>query len=99
MRASSRTLARSNRRKAIKIVDALAYVAGVGGNLAAIPQIIKAWSSDAPGLAVTTWMIFVCIGLVWLAYAILHRQRPLIIANCVGISCSTAVVLGWMLNN
>lgn len=87
------------RRKATKAVDGLAYVVGIGGNLAVVPQIIKAWESDAPGLAITTWILFTLIGFIWLAYAILHKQKPLIVAQCVGISCNLLVVAGWTLNN
>jgi uncharacterized protein with PQ loop repeat len=80
-------------------VDVMAYVVGIGGNLAVVPQIIKAWQSDAPGLAVMTWLLFVFIGFIWLVYAIQHKQKPLIVAQTVGISCNIAVVLGWVVNN
>ncbi len=80
-------------------VDILAYIVGIGGNIAVIPQIIKAWESDAPGLAILTWILFICIGFIWLAYAILHKQKPLIIAQIVGISCNMLVVGGWIFNN
>jgi len=89
----------SARSKAVKTVDIMAYVVGVGGNIAVVPQIIKAWESDAPGLAVLTWILFTGIGLVWLAYAILHHQKPLIVAQSVSITCNLAVVLGWAYNN
>jgi uncharacterized protein with PQ loop repeat len=85
--------------KTAKAVDAMAYIVGVGGNIAVIPQIVAAWQSNAPGLAVTTWLLFVAIGLIWLVYAVQHKQRPLIVAQTVGISCNMAVVLGWMVNN
>jgi len=77
----------------------MAYVVGVGGNIAVIPQIIKAWESDAPGLAILTWVVFIVIGFIWLAYAILHKQKPLIVAQIVGISCNMLVVGGWIFNN
>lgn len=77
----------------------MAYVVGVGGNIAVVPQIIKAWQSNAPGLAVSTWLLFVAIGLIWLVYAIQHQQKPLIVAQSVGISCNLLVVVGWMVNN
>jgi uncharacterized protein with PQ loop repeat len=77
----------------------MAYVVGVGGNIAVIPQIIKAWESDAPGLAILTWVLFIVIGFIWLAYAILHKQKPLIVAQIVGISCNMLVVGGWIFNN
>lgn len=87
------------RKQTVRTVDMLAYIIGVGGNLAAIPQIVKAWQSNAPGLAVLTWLLFVCFGVVWLAYAILHRQRPLIVAQTVGIAANMAVISGWLVNN
>ena len=77
----------------------MAYTVGIAGNFAIVPQVIKAWQSNAPGLAVMTWLLFTAIGCVWLAYAIQHRQRPLIVAQAVCISCDLAVVLGWIVNN
>src|SRR5690606_30362231 len=87
------------RKRLTKTVDGMAYVVGVGGNIAVVPQIIKAWESDAPGLAVSTWVLFTLIGFIWLAYAILHEQKPLIVAQSVGITCNLLVVSGWVLNN
>ena len=85
--------------KTRRTVDVMAYVVGVGGNVAVIPQIIKAWQSDAPGLAVVTWLLFVGIGGIWLIYAVQHKQKPLIVAQTVGIACNLAVVAGWAFNN
>lgn len=90
---------RITRRRATRVVDSLAYVVGVGGNIAVIPQVIKAWESNAPGLAIMTWVLFSFIGCIWLVYAILHNQKPLIVAQSVGISCNLLVVSGWVFNN
>lgn len=87
------------RAKTTQTIDGMAYFVGVFGNIAVIPQIIKAWQSDAPGLAILTWLLFIMIGLIWLAYAIIHKQKPLIVAQIVSISCNLAVVAGWMFNN
>jgi len=95
---SDTTLAQRLPRTA-RTVDVIAYVVGVGGNIAVIPQIIKAWQSDAPGLAVLTWVLFSGIGMLWLAYAILHRQKPLIVAQITSITCNLLVVSGWLFNN
>jgi uncharacterized protein with PQ loop repeat len=77
----------------------MAYFVGVGGNIAVIPQIIKAWESNAPGLAVLTWLLFSLIGIIWLVYAILHHQKPLIVAQAVSITCNMLVVGGWIFNH
>jgi uncharacterized protein with PQ loop repeat len=87
------------RPKTQKAVDYMAYIVGVGGNVAVVPQIIKAWQSNAPGLAVITWLLFSGIGCIWLIYAIQHKQKPLIVAQIVGIACNMAVVIGWAINN
>ncbi len=86
-------------QKAEQAVDSMAYFVGVTGNIAVIPQIIKAWESDAPGLAVLTWLLFVGIGFIWLVYAIVHKQKPLIVAQTVGITCNLLVVGGWAFNH
>lgn len=86
------------RRQTRTSVDRLAYFIGVVGNIAVLPQIIKAWEADAPGLAITTWIMFMFFGFIWLIYAIQHRQKPLIVAQVVGISCNIAVVSGWAFN-
>ena len=88
-----------SKKQTTKTVDTMAYVVGIGGNIAVLPQIIKAWQSDAPGLAVLTWLLFIGIGFIWLAYAVIHKQKPLIVAQMVGIRCNIAVVLGWVFNN
>ena len=83
----------------VREIDMIAYVTSIGGNIAVVPQIVRAWSGPAPGLAVLTWLLFVGVGLIWLTYAILHAQKPLIFAQTVGILCNLAVVLGWLVNN
>lgn len=87
------------RARTTQAVDWMAYIVGVGGNIAVVPQIIKAWQSDAPGLAVLTWVLFSGTGGLWLAYAILHRQKPLIVAQATSIACNLLVVSGWLFNN
>jgi MtN3 and saliva related transmembrane protein len=88
-----------SKAKATKIVDKFAYVMGVVGNIAVIPQIIKAWESDAPGLSILTWLLFTVIGIIWLVYAILHKQKPLAVAQGISIVCNLLVVIGWSFNN
>ena len=87
------------RERSTKVVDLMAYVVGVGGNIAVVPQIIDAWRGPAPGLSVLTWLMFVMIGLIWLVYAIIHQQRPLLIAQIANMSCNMLVVIGWVVHN
>lgn len=77
-------------------VNTMAYTIGVGGNVAAMPQIIRAWQGPAPGISGLSWILYVVIGCIWLVYAIQHRQKPLIIAQAVCITADLAVVVGWL---
>ncbi|MEI6249436.1 MAG: hypothetical protein WCP00_02425 [bacterium] len=86
-------------KKSKKTVIYMTYIIGVVGNIAVIPQIIKAWQTKAPGLAVSTWIMFVIFGLIWLIYAIQNKQKPLIVAQVVGLTCNIGVVAGWIFNN
>jgi uncharacterized protein with PQ loop repeat len=81
------------------MVDSMAYFVGVVGNIAVVPQIVKAWQGPSPGLAIMTWVLFTLIGFIWLFYAILHKSKPLIVAQSVGIACNLLVVLGWLYNH
>jgi uncharacterized protein with PQ loop repeat len=89
----------SQKKTSTKTIDMIAYFIGIFGNIAVIPQIIEAWQSSTPGLAILTWVLFTFFGVVWLMYAIIHKSKPLIIANAIGILCNVLVVSGWMFNH
>ncbi len=80
-------------------IDAMAYVGGLAGNLATIPQIIKAWQGPTTGLAILTWVLFIAVNISWLVYAMYRKQTPLLVTQIVGIVCNTAVVVGWLVNS
>jgi uncharacterized protein with PQ loop repeat len=80
-------------------IDTMAYIVGIGGNVATLPQIVRVWQGAAPGVAVSTWAMFVGIGVIWLVYAVKHNQKPLIVAQLAGLSCNFAIVVGWLIHN
>ena len=77
----------------------MAYVVGIAGNLAVIPQLIKAWQSSAPGMSVLTWVFFIVTASVWLVYGIRHKQKPLIVSTTASIIFNFLIVAGWLYNN
>ncbi len=83
----------------INEIDMMAYAAGIAGNIAIIPQIIKAWQGPAPGLAISTWLLFLFVDLSWLIYAIRRKQRPLLFTEAMGLLFYVAVISGWMLHH
>lgn len=96
---SVHSLLRLSKRRKIKILDTSVYIVGLAGNLAVVPQAVKAWSGPTPGLAISTWVLFTFVSLIWLTYAIVHKQKPLIFAQLGGLVVNALVVTGWLVNN
>lgn len=90
---------RLTNKKMSRAIDGLAYFIGIAGNAAIIPQIVEAWQSPAPGMAIATWIVFTFISIIWLVYAILHKQKPLITAQVTALACNLLVVGGWIFNH
>ena len=63
-----------------KIIDKLVYVAGFFGLAMTIPQIAIIWiGQNASGVSIITWASYFIIGAVFIAYGIVHKEKPLII--------------------
>jgi uncharacterized protein with PQ loop repeat len=80
-------------------MDGMAYAAGLAGNLAAVPQVIRVWQGSAPGVSIDTWVMYLILAVVWLVYAVKIKQRPLILAQIGSLVVNLSVVIGWFLHN
>jgi uncharacterized protein with PQ loop repeat len=80
-------------------VDDIAYVAALIGNIATVPQIITVWSGPSTGVSLASWLMYIMVGVAWLFYGLKNKQRPLVFAQILGISMSTLVVMGVLLNH
>jgi uncharacterized protein with PQ loop repeat len=81
-------------RKTIRIIDRCALVVGVLFPLTSLPQIFEILiAKDADGVSTITWASWVVLGLFWLAYGIVHKEKPIIISNIMWIILETIVVI------
>jgi len=62
-----------------------------------IPQIYDIWITKRPSVNAITWTSYLLIGMVWLFYGIVHKEKPIIFSNILGIITTGLVVLGAML--
>ena len=82
----------------MRLLDACVYTAGIIGPLATIPQIIKIYSShDALGVSLLTWSMYALFDIPWIIYAIVHRERPLIVCYVLWFLANTTVAIGALL--
>jgi uncharacterized protein with PQ loop repeat len=81
----------------VKIVDRAMAVAAVVHPLSAVPQISQIYSThDVSGVSLFTWLFFVLVGGVFLAYAVVHRIRPLILTQILW-SVNDLLIVGGIL--
>ncbi|MDB5225042.1 MAG: hypothetical protein JWO43_664 [Candidatus Adlerbacteria bacterium] len=82
----------------LKVLNITVYVIGILGPLATIPQILKIYSAhDALGVSFTSWAIYTLFDIPWIIYALVHRERPLIICYTLWFIFNLLVAVGVVL--
>lgn len=77
-------------------IDNFIYVVVVAGPLMTIPQIISVWDNGADSVSLLSWVSYLIIAFVWLAYGIKHREKPIIAVQIGWIVVDLAVVVGLL---
>lgn len=78
-----------------RIIDIAVFLVGGLGPLFTIPQLMQVWTEkNAEGLSLTTWVAYLFFSLVWLLYGIVHKEKPIILANTMYIILNTVIVIG-----
>lgn len=73
-------------------------VAAVLHPLTAVPQVVKIYTlKQASEFSLLTWATFVAIGVIFLAYAIAHKLKPLILTQVLWFIMDGLILLGIFL--
>lgn len=63
--------------------------------LMTIPQLLQIWvNGSVEGVSLATWAAFTFVSGVWAIYGILHKEKPLAIANTLMFFLNTGIVIG-----
>ncbi|HUO50447.1 MAG TPA: PQ-loop domain-containing transporter [Candidatus Paceibacterota bacterium] len=82
-------------RFGLRILDVTVYIAGIVGPLATIPQIVQIYTThSAAGVSVATWVMYVLFDTPWIAYAVVHKERPLLLCYVLWVLCNALVAVG-----
>ncbi len=85
-------------KKRIAIIDDLSYVAIFAGLFMTIPQVLKIWiEKESAGVSVTTWVSYTILGVFWVYYGLIHKEKPIIVGNVLGLLLNVAVVVGLLM--
>lgn len=87
-----------NWNQKVAAIDKAMNVVAVIHPMTALPQIFQIYATkDVTGVSLLTWILFMFIGVVFLAYGILHKIKPLIILQLLWFIVDGAVVTGILL--
>lgn len=85
-------------RIGVRILDYVVIVAGFVGPLFSLPQVVTVWRDHATdGLSLTTWVSYVILSLISIIYALVHREKYLLVGDGLFLIVNTLVVLGILL--
>jgi uncharacterized protein with PQ loop repeat len=79
-------------------VDKAIYIVGIGGVFVFLPQLLKVWDSkNVAGLSLVSWVGMAIGSLIWVAYGLIHKQKPIIFINISLAIMQGLIVLGIIL--
>ena len=63
-----------------RVMDKMIYFVGVAGPIMTLPQLFKIWvEKNAAGISVISWITYLVLGIFWLSYGIMHKEKPIIV--------------------
>ena len=82
----------------VRFLDRFLIVIAVVGPLMTLPQIWKIYvNHNATGVSALTWGLYFCLGFPWVIYGIVHKEKPIIIANILWMLVNIIVTVGVLI--
>lgn len=73
-------------------------IAAVIHPLSALPQVYTIYvSQNVAGVSLWTWIGFMFIGFIFLAYGLVHRLKPIIVTQIIWFIVDAMVIIGVLL--
>jgi len=78
-----------------RLMDRLIYIVGILGPVMSVPQLLDIWiGRSTAGVSLVTWGAFLLMSFFWLAYGIMHRDKPIILTYICWIAVESMIVFG-----
>jgi len=82
----------------VALLDSIVLFFGIVGPLANVFQAFKIFTEQtAAGLSLFAWSFFVLVNLVWIVYAIVHKERLILISYIMWLLTNLLVVIGILM--
>jgi len=85
----------TSHKAAGKMFDKAMYVLALIAPAMTIPQLLEVWEHHkSAGVSVATWGAYTFVTFLWLTYGILHKEKQLILVNCLLFLLDGSIVIG-----
>jgi uncharacterized protein with PQ loop repeat len=79
-------------------IDRIIYVVGIFSVCVLIPQLSTILTTkSAEGVSILTWIGFFTSSSFWLAYGLLHKEKPIIITNIGAMILDATIIVAILL--
>lgn len=84
--------------KTKRFLDRVIYFVGVSGPIMTLPQLYEIWiNQNTAGVSLISWGWYLATAFVWLTYALVHKEKPLIVTYILWIIIEFFIVLGILI--
>ena len=81
-----------------RLMDRLILVVGILGPVMTIPQLMKIYiERNAAGISVITYSSYFILDFFWLAYGIIHKEKPIILTFAAWILLNILIIAGTLM--
>ncbi len=82
-------------QKWVRWLDNFLLVVAVLGPLVSIPQLIRIYfMKNISGVSIITWIFFAVGAIPWVAYGVVHKEKPIVISYALWFLLSVLIVIG-----
>lgn len=87
------------RQGVLSTFNSCMYLVALISPVMTVPQFVLVWAHrQTAGLSLATWSAYTLASLLWLAYGLMQRQKPLVLSQALLLVLDFSIVLGVVLH-
>ena len=67
--------------------------------LTGVPQIYEVFRGNISGVSAAAWLGFIVFSILFLAYGVVHRIKPMVITNALWLVVDSLVIIGVIVHS
>lgn len=81
-----------------RALDYLMYGVGLAAPFALLPQILQIYNDrSSAGVSLTTWVLLALANVLWMIYAIVHRDSHILFSTVLMVGFHLAIIAGLLI--